>query len=275
MMSLSQLIKEFGVRKFLSKESLEQMRIMYEDKMLSTVEIGKFFNLSDHTVAVRLKELGVNVTKKRSKKITNRRYFENIDSSRKAYFLGLIVADGSVIFHKNKYAFRIELVSSDDYLIKELVKDLGADESVVKVSQRINRNKTSYVSFGDELLVNDLAKYGVVPNKTFTAYFPDIPSEFYRDFIRGYFDGDGTVYMCGKYVRTAFYGNASIIKAIKNFLMQDIGLSDLTICNRGNHVSFHMGSQTVLQRFFNLYYKDSDIYMVRKYKLLAALFSNE
>ena len=59
MMSLSQLIKEFGVRKFLSKESLEQMRIMYEDKMLSTVEIGKFFNLSDHTVAVRLKELGV------------------------------------------------------------------------------------------------------------------------------------------------------------------------------------------------------------------------
>jgi intein/homing endonuclease len=34
---------------------------------------------------------------------------------------------------------------------------------------------------------------GMVPNKSLVLKFPDIPKEMYRHFIRGYFDGDGSL----------------------------------------------------------------------------------
>lgn len=262
------------MRKILSIESLQVMKKMYVEDMMSTTAIGNHFNLSDNTVATRLRELGVNVTKKRSKKIKHPDYFEIINTAKKAYFLGLIVADGSVVLHNNKYTFRIELISSDDYLIRELILELGGNLSDLHQSVRAGRNPTSYFSFSDKIFTDNLAKYGVVPNKTYTAYFPDIPKEYYRDFIRGYFDGDGTVYMNKHLVRAAFYGNRLIVESIKQFLMEDIALSNVGIVNRGKHTSIHLGSQKVLLNFFNLYYKDSDIYMTRKHNLLAALAGN-
>lgn len=40
-------------------------------------------------------------------------------------------------------------------------------------------------------MVERLIQLGVVPRKTGKESFPEMPLEFERDFIRGYFDGDG------------------------------------------------------------------------------------
>ena len=34
---------------------------------------------------------------------------------------------------------------------------------------------------------------GVIPNKTYSMAFPIIPEIVFRDFVRGYFDGDGSI----------------------------------------------------------------------------------
>ena len=40
-------------------------------------------------------------------------------------------------------------------------------------------------------MVEDLIKQGCIQRKTFTIDYPKISEKFYKDFIRGYYDGDG------------------------------------------------------------------------------------
>ena len=47
----------------------------------------------------------------------------------------------------------------------------------------------------------DLTSLGGRKQKSKTIKFPYVPSKFLRDFIRGYFDGDGSVFFV-KYIRT-------------------------------------------------------------------------
>ncbi|MEX0917621.1 MAG: hypothetical protein WDZ93_00525 [Candidatus Paceibacterota bacterium] len=48
---------------------------------------------------------------------------------------------------------------------------------------------------GSKKWVADLAHVGLLPNKTRRMKLPEIPAAFLGDFVRGYFDGDGNVWM--------------------------------------------------------------------------------
>jgi intein-encoded DNA endonuclease-like protein len=44
-------------------------------------------------------------------------------------------------------------------------------------------------------MFEDLLKLGMTPQKSRTLEFPDVPTKYLRHFVRGYFDGDGNVYL--------------------------------------------------------------------------------
>ena len=48
--------------------------------------------------------------------------------------------------------------------------------------------------FTRERMTESLKRLGVLPKKSLTVDFPDIPDLFIVDFIRGVFDGDGSVF---------------------------------------------------------------------------------
>jgi len=43
-------------------------------------------------------------------------------------------------------------------------------------------------------LCDDLAKLGILPRKTYNIGAISVPEKYFADFVRGFFDGDGTVY---------------------------------------------------------------------------------
>jgi len=51
------------------------------------------------------------------------------------------------------------------------------------------------IDFSNTKIVEDVRRWGVTERKTFSTKFPDLPAEFQRDFVRGVFDGDGSVSM--------------------------------------------------------------------------------
>jgi len=76
-----------------------------------------------------------------------------------------------------------------------------------------------------------LIGYGITPRKTFTLNFPTIiPDEYIKDYIRGYIDGDGSLYFLNdkRYKKPLFYlnmvGNEQFIKRIKELIKEKLGI---------------------------------------------------
>jgi len=106
-----------------------------------------------------------------------------------AYAIGLLVTDGNLSLDGR----HITLVSRD-------VDQLKTFASILEINSRIGRHRGGYtpagvfrLAFGDRLLFDWLAGIGLSPRKTHTIGALSIPDEFFRDFLRGHLDGDGTI----------------------------------------------------------------------------------
>lgn len=138
-------------------------------------------------------EMNTNYTTKGNRKYRlNHDYFENIDSEEKAYFLGFIFADGCVSLSNNNFLLRIE-IHKDDIEILEKFKISISSTSPIK----FNKNKNSVnIRLFSKKLIKDLIATGCVERKSLILKFPDnkiVPDIMINHFMRGYFDGDGSL----------------------------------------------------------------------------------
>ena len=151
-------------------------------------ETGVHFN----TLKEWFKEAGLNIQKYKPSATykTNFDFFKSIDTEEKAYFLGLLLADGSVFHSGNSFVTSLGLKKTDSYLVEKLRDILSPDRPLYKkqhdmVSLEIHNCK----------LAQDLISWGCVPRKTWVKFkYPKISSYLNNHFIRGYLDGDGCCY---------------------------------------------------------------------------------
>jgi hypothetical protein len=123
----------------------------------------------------------------------NERYFEEIDTEDKAYFLGLICADGNVTNNTviYRYQLSLKLHTKDIHILNTFIKCVEGEMCVWLHNQR----EMGEVKLSGKKIVNDLTKLGVTPNKSLVLKYPNIQEKFERHFLRGYFDGDGCIRM--------------------------------------------------------------------------------
>jgi hypothetical protein len=114
----------------------------------------------------------------------NDNYLDNIDNEDKAYFLGWLLSDGCI---KNN-SISLKLKYNDEYIIREMFNKFsnGYKMGTDKNSRRMSLSSTKMISA--------LKKLGCVENKTKVGFnLPNISNDLFRHFVRGYFDGDGTI----------------------------------------------------------------------------------
>ena len=114
-----------------------------------------------------------------------------------AYVLGYFYADGSMedaSYIRGKY---IRVSSVDKHTIFKIKNWLKSKHKIVIIRQQQGyKRKTRYLlRIGSHALYQHLINFGLHPNKSLTIRFPTIPKKFLADFVRGYFDGDGCVYL--------------------------------------------------------------------------------
>jgi len=111
-----------------------------------------------------------------------------------AYVLGFFAADGYMTLNKRGAHFwNIQITDKD---ILEGIKK--AIQSEHKISVRIRRQEEQIIyrlQIGSKEMCNDLLKLGFMPNKTESLAVPHVPKKYFPHFIRGYFDGDGNVWI--------------------------------------------------------------------------------
>lgn len=132
----------------------------------------------------------------------NTQYFKEINSYNKAYLLGFIAADGAIVQNKNTNTKTLTItIHAKDIAILELLKlELNSSLNIKDInykskslqSYKLDVNHKRFNTSKKEI-INDLESYGLTSNKSLTMpnLILNIPKNYRKAFILGYFDGDG------------------------------------------------------------------------------------
>lgn len=259
---LNYLEKE-GIRKtrsnVTSKEVVE-INTLYQSG-LSSYAIADKLGISKTTALYHIEEprpYGPIPTK------VNSDFFEVIDNQEKAYWLGLMYADGNVSSSDNS----ITLNLTDRGLVEGFKQALESEHNIY-ARERNKENpkwKDAYtLTIFNAKLREDLIKHGCIPNKTNSVQLPTLEPELYRHFIRGVFDGDGSVW--GKQGRGYFSitGYLPFLDKIQDIIVAAIGLSKTKLAERKpEYGDIRYGGRTNMDRLYTFLYKDATCFLKRK-----------
>lgn len=177
-----------------------------------------------------------------------------------AYAIGLLTADGCL----SKDGRHIDLTSKDKPQITLFKKCLGL---CTKTSKKYsgNGNLSYRTQFGDVLFYRFLVGLGLSPAKSNRIISVKIPDEYFFDFVRGYFDGDGSSYSYfdPKFPKSyRFYisftsGSREYLHWLKRELVERAGISGYISLNRNNsYIQLKYAKKSAMALCAKMYYKE-------------------
>lgn len=185
----------------------------------------------------------------------NHSYFSEIDSEKKAYWLGFLMADGCVFVPK-RGAMRMSVhLASRDAAHLDLLKneiEAGAKISVAPASVKL-------IVCSDEMCV-DLIANGCSPRKSLKLKYPPVRSDLVGHFIRGYFDGDGSVCNHGGRLFVSFCGTLDFLTDMG----KDLGFPDKKPVCKGNHYDLQFASVESVAALYSKMYTGATVWLARK-----------
>ena len=246
-----------------SKINLEAVQ-KYVDKQGTLDSIALQYFISRKVLTRWIKQSGYNTYPKKQLDY-NETFFEKIDSEEKAYWLGFIYADGYI---SEKHHFELSLALKDYSHLEKLGKILNKE--IKKDNFRCR------LSINNKFFVEQLRNHGVVPRKSLILEFPEtILPQFISSFIRGYFDGDGCIY----YGKNDLLSSSQAVSLIgtKNMLLRILEYTNVysKLSHDKRHhkdcYSIRISKTKNIITFLDYMYKDSTIYLDRKYEKYCRL----
>lgn len=274
----------------LNLEQKTELAKKYHFENRRSVELGKEYKLSPTTVLSYIREIGFKIKEanygRKRKYDFDESFFEKINTEEKAYFLGLLYADGCVT---NDNTMVISLQEGDLSILERMKKEMKFEGPIYytesrgprfsKAFNKIYNSKPMYaMAITSKKLGKDLIKLGCIPRKSLKLKFPNkkqVPKRFIRHFIRGYFDGDGYVCIC-KYknksqIRAGITSTKIFLRKIK-IILKSIGIKaslkqEKAMLRSGNNItaSIYPTSSVGVIKFLDWFYKDAKVYLNRKY----------
>ncbi|MDN4525289.1 LAGLIDADG family homing endonuclease [Fictibacillus fluitans] len=263
----------YGAR---DKEELKRKIILLHDEGYSQVEIALRWNKEHPFFITRMPgEAG----KLKSKKYTYiENYFEAIDTPNKAYILGFILGDGTIIDRIKSKRLIISVAIQDQSLIKAIAKELNATDLIkIRSARAVNEQEKVALTINSTKMCNDLIQLGVLPNKTGKEKWINLENiDLQWAFLRGFFDADGhiRVYFRNEYlkVRVGFTVSYLMLTAILGFLKsQQIGLNVNSIASKQGCYDIYLSSISDILQIKKFLYQNGELRLARKYDKFSSL----
>jgi LAGLIDADG-like domain len=189
-----------------------------------------------------------------------------------AYVLGFIYADGNISGDLKNLS-----ISQKDPEILYKIRDLM--EGNLRIIERKRERTSYYLRLINRRIVDSLLKLGVFPNKSTRVQFPSIPDEYLRHFVRGLWDGDGSIGPASNApypypVAQITSGSREFLESLQDVLHDKIGLPILKITKIKDVNAYRVGYQgpacKTLYEFLYFYPHGTAVpksmYLERKYK---------
>lgn len=201
----------------------------------------------------------------------NARFFHNIDSEIKAYWLGFIAADGGIsLVDENRphSKLKVNLNKRDKSHLEKMLKHF---DSTHPIKYR-NSTNSSCVMISNKMFVEGLTKNGLMPNKVESLRWPThIDIDLQQHYLRGYFDGDGCFSMKkGKWPQgyVSLLGNFDFLNGMQSFLNERCGFPaniKLLPCGKSKVTGvIQWGGNGRFRTFGEFIYNNSTVFLDRK-----------
>lgn len=212
----------------------------------------------------------------------NENFFENLDEV-SVYWLGFIMADGNVRSTNYENALKIKLSVKDELHLVSFYKDISYNGKLnyFKASEITSKGKTYktcetvLAQISSKKLTHNLISLGCMPNKTVVGcqISDKIPQHLLRHFLRGYFDGDGSVVVDKQERKGKVYkaqlsvfllGDFNFLSQVKTLMINELGLNDVIISKRKGIFCIKWAGNKQCKKIYDWLYIDSLRFLPRK-----------
>ena len=227
----------------------------------SCQNIADSFNVTFHTISNILEKNNIARNNKYKNLNLDENYFEKIDRTDKAYFLGFMLTDGNVSLNEN--IIRLSLSSKDEEILN-IFKEKTGNENKICIREDEKHSERIF-QLRNKKWKDDLSKYGVVPQKTNISEMPMIQENMMPHLIRGMIDGDGWISATSH--QLGFCGNEKTVTQLKDYLVETLNVYNVKVIHsRENLWQVAWASIKDIVKIGNYIYQDkNDCYLKRKY----------
>lgn len=266
----------------ISNDTKECIVNRYKEKPMSMEQLREEFGYCLPTLSKILKEANVDIyTKQQLYSYGSiEDYFSNIDTEEKAYFLGLLTADGCVYLSNESPRVMLQLKQEDSYIVEWFNNAIKSNRKVLIDK----RDGSSTAILTSHKMAEDLAFYWG-SNHKFLRMLPVVNPYLLNHLIRGYFDGDGSIgyrlahperKVCNSYsARVNMAAHEPLIDDLKFILESYVGITHIAK-TRANSKSYmnalNIKRKDDITRFYNFIYSNANIYLIRKKKKFEEFF---
>ena len=239
-------------------------------------EMAKKLGVCRSSVQRALKKLNLSTPNHHNALKFDNTVFDCIDSEEKAYWLGFLYADGNVSSTINNVELSLSAIDTDHL---EKYRRFLKNESPVRIGT-VTCNGKIYsrcrLAVTNKHFKEQLISLGCIPNKSLILKFPKgifKYDDLKYHFIRGYVDGDGCIsFTKSGRLALEIIGTKEFLSSIKEIFP---AFSKLMRNKKWkNNTYFISCTCNKADKVITKLYKNSKIYLQRKYDRVAVLSSN-
>lgn len=258
-------------KRIFTQEEINKVIYNYTILNMGQKRAGVEFHMNDRMVKQLLLENGIKIktiqeANQSSYKI-NHHYFSN-QGHNQAYIIGFLGADGNISAKDNR--IDLELFPADYEILEKIRKEIELERPIKKYecTDGYEKNKLYFYS---AQIKKDLMEYGLVPRKAYSKEykFPyKLKQEYIIDYIRGLFDGDGSVKMTGNSITFQIdSSNKEILINIKKFFQKVYNIdTQITESSKKNITLYRLycyGEKA--KAIYKILYTHDSLFLKRKY----------
>ena len=198
-------------------KTIQEIIQLYQDGY-GVLKLCNIYGYHRSTIQKYLKRFNIKLRKRSNSLLYNTNFFDeyNILSS---YWAGFIAADGNV--RSDRDTVHIKLSNKDRCHLRNFLNVINAEYKV-----KSNENY-SYININGAWFIKSLMqKYNIKPRKSLDYIPPtNIPKPYISHFIRGYFDGDGSIYLTNKIIGINFVGTSNTMDYFRNVFREELNIT--------------------------------------------------
>lgn len=261
----------------MNKTTTEEKKKIVEEYLQgsSSIQIGEKYNISHNAVCGLLKRRGIKIrplSESMRKYSLNETFFDTIDTPEKAYFLGLLYADGNN--NEDRGVIALRLSECDKDILLKFNKAIQSNRPLQYIKTKETRRANVWgAHVNSKHMSNSLKKLGCSQRKSFSITIPDIHRDLMNHFIRGYYDGDGSMYIGKGKVKNnrqlTVTGATLFCKQLALFLKEELDIN-CSFYHRNaenkKHITLSISGRNQVGIMQEWLYRNADgLYIERKY----------